>query len=70
MRTGINPQEIREIRNKYLNKLVEINPLYLPKELNLDEYKKPVNTKEERLNIFYLLQYLEEQAKKERNIDN
>ena len=68
MRTGHNPQEIREIRNKYLKKLVESNPFYFPKELSLDEYKKPVNTKEERLNK--LLQHLEEQAKKERNIDN
>ena len=59
---------MREIRNKYLKKLVESNPFYFPKELSLDEYKKPVNTKEERLNK--LLQHLEEQAKKERNIDN
>ena len=59
-----NYQEMREIRNKYLKKLVESNPFYFPKELGLDEYKKPINTKEERLNK--LLKHLEEQAKKER----
>lgn len=59
-----NFQEMREIRNKYLKKLVESNPFYFPKELGLDEYKKPINTKEERLNK--LLKHLEEQAKKER----
>ena len=68
--TNYNPQEMREIRNKYLKKLVESNPFYFPKELGLEEYKKPVNTKEERLNK--LLKHLEEQAKKERvnNIDS
>ena len=59
-----NYQEMREIRNKYLKKLVESNPFYFPKELGLDEYKKPINTKEERLNK--LLKHLEVQAKKER----
>ena len=59
-----NQQEMREMRNKYLKKLVESNPLYFPNELGLDEYKKPINTKEERLNK--LLKHLEEQAKKER----
>ena len=59
-----NYQEMREIRNKYLKKLVESNPFYFPKELGLDEYKKPINTKEARLNK--LLKHLEEQAKKER----
>ena len=59
-----NYQEMREIRNKYLKKLVESIPFYFPKELGLDEYKKPINTKEERLNK--LLKHLEEQAKKER----
>ena len=62
--TNYNYQEMREIRNKYLKKLVESNPFYFPKELGLDEYKKPINTKEERLNK--LLKHLEEQAKKER----
>ena len=68
--TNYNPQEIREIRNKYLKKLVESNPFYFPKELGLEEYKKPVSSKEERLNK--LLKHLEEQAKKERgnNIDS
>ena len=59
-----NPQEMREIRNKYLKKLVESNPFYFPKELGLEEYKKPINSKEERLNK--LLKHLEEQAKKEK----
>ena len=62
--TNYTPQEMREIRNKYLKKLVESNPFYFPKELGLEEFKKPVNTKEERLNK--LLKVLEEQAKKER----
>ena len=62
--TNYNPQEMKDIRNKYLKKLVESNPFYFPRELGLEEYKKPVNTKEERLNK--LMKRLEEQAKKER----
>ena len=59
-----NPQEMREIRNKYLKKLVESNPFYFPKELSSEEYKKPTSSKEDRLNK--LLKHLEEQAKKEK----
>ena len=62
--TNYNPQEMREIRNKYLKKLVDSNPFYFPRELSSEEYKKPINTKEERLNK--LLKHLEEQAKKEK----
>ena len=63
-----NPQEMREIRNKYLKKLVESNPLYFPNELGLGEIKKQINTKEERINK--LLKHLEEQAKKEKVNDS
>ena len=63
-----NPQEMREIRNKYLKKLVESNPLYFPNELGLGEIKKQTITKEERLNK--LLKHLEEQAKKEKGNDS
>ena len=66
--TSYNPQEIREIRNKYLKKLVESNPFYFPRELSLEEYKKPVNSKEER--ISKLLKHLEEQAKKEKSYND
>ena len=55
--------EMKEIRNKYLKKLVESNQFFFPKELGLDEYKKPFNSKEERLKK--LLKHLEEEAKKE-----
>ena len=63
-----NYQEMREIRNKYLKKLVESNPLYFPNELGLGEIKKQTITKEERLNK--LLKHLEEQAKKEKGNDS
>ena len=56
------------IRNKYLKKLVESNPLYFPNELGLGEIKKQTITKEERLNK--LLKHLEEQAKKEKGNDS
>jgi len=58
-------QEIKKIRNKYLKKLVESNSFYFPKELGLDEYKKPINTKEEKHNK--LLKSMEEIARKEKN---
>ena len=61
---NFNPQELKEIRNTYLKKLVISNSFYFPKELGLDEYKKPNNTKEEKLNK--VLQHLEEIAKKEK----
>ena len=53
---------MKEIRNKYLKRLVESNPFYFPKELGLDEYKKPTNSKEYQ--IKKLLIHLEEVAKK------
>ena len=58
------PQKMREIRNKYLKKLVESNPFYFPKELGLDEYKKPSNSKVDKVNT--LIKRLEEIAKKEK----
>ena len=58
-------QKMKEIRNKYLKKLVESNSFYFPKELGLDEYKKPIYTKEEKRKK--ILEQLEEIAKKERN---
>ena len=64
-KSNLTFQEMKEIRNKYLKKLVESNSFYFPKELSLDEYKKPTNTKEERINK--ILQHLEEIAKKEKN---
>ena len=64
-KSKISFQEMKEIRNKYLKKLVESNSFYFPKELGLDEYKKPTNSKEEK--IKQILEHLEEIAKKERN---
>ena len=58
-------QEMKQIRNKYLKKLVESNSFYFPKELGLDEYKKPINTKEEK--HYKLLKRMEEIARKEKN---
>ena len=63
--SNISFQEMKEIRNKYLKKLVESNSFYFPKELGLDEYKKPTNTTEGK--IKKILEHLEEIAKKERN---
>ena len=59
---NISRQNMREIRNKYLKKLVESNPLYFPKELGLNKYKKPFISKEEKFNK--ILKRLEEDAKK------
>ena len=66
--TNYNSQELKEIRNKCLKKLVESNPSYFPNELGLEEYKKPINSKEEKFNK--LLKHLEEQVKKERSYNN
>ena len=57
-------QNMREIRNKYLKRLVESNPFYFPKELGLDEYKKSTISKEDKINN--LIKHLEEIAKKEK----
>lgn len=62
IQNNLNPQNMKEIRNKYLKRLVESNPFYFPKELGLDEYKKPTNSKEYQ--IKKLLIHLEEVAKK------
>ena len=62
--SNLSFQEMKEIRNKYLKKLVESNSFYFPKELGLDEYKKPTNTKEEK--IKQILEHLEEIAKNEK----
>lgn len=63
-----NHQLKREIRNNYLKKLVESNSFYFPKELALDEYKKPNNPKEDKYNKY--LKFMEEVAKKEKkNLD-
>jgi hypothetical protein len=60
---NLNSQELKDIRNSYFKKLVISNPFYFPKELGLDEYKKP-NKKAEKLNK--ILQHFEEIAKKEK----
>ena len=62
--SNLSYQEIKEIRNKYLKKMVESNHYYFPKELSLDEYKKRIISKEEKLNE--ILKNLEETAKKEK----
>ena len=63
-----NFQLKKEIRNNYLKKLVESNSFYFPKELALDEYKKPNNPKEDKYNKN--LKFMEEVAKKEKkNLD-
>ena len=59
-----NYQLRREIRNNYLKKLVETNSFYFPKELALDEYKKPNNPKEYKYNKY--LKFMEEIAKNEK----
>ena len=67
-KNNLSIQELREGRNKYLKKLVESNSFYFPKELGLDEYKKPTNPKEDKFNK--ILKQLEEIAKKEKiNMD-
>ena len=70
-KSNLSFQKMREIRNKYLKKLVESNSFYFPKELGLDEYKKPsINAKEEKLKkLNKLIQRLEEDAKKHINKD-
>ena len=67
-KSNISLQVMKEIRNKYLKKLVESNSFYFPKELGLDEYKKPINKKEEKRNN--LLEYLEKNAKKDKKKRN
>ena len=64
---NFNSQELRNIRNSYFKKLVISNPFYFPKELGLDEYKKP-NKKVEKLNK--ILQHFEEIAQKEKSRKN
>lgn len=62
--SNLSYQDIKDIRNKYLKKLVESNPYYFPKELSLDEYKKRTISKEEKLNE--ISKSLEESAKREK----
>ncbi len=59
---NISPQYMREIRNKYLKRLVESNPSYFPKELGLDEYKMSRGAKEEKKKNF--IKFYKELAKK------
>ena len=63
---NIDSHQIKEIRNRYLKKLVENNSFFFPKELGLEKYKKPINPKEDKFNRF--LNHLEEIAKKEKNL--
>ena len=64
IKSNLSLQEFKEYRNKYLKKIVESNSFYFPKELGLDEYKKPINSKEDKLNKLY--RQIEEMAKKEK----
>ena len=61
---NMNFQKKKEIRNIFLKKLVESNSFFFPKELGLEECKKPINIKE--VNYSKLLKHLEEKAKKEK----
>ena len=62
---NLNYQLMKETRNKYLKKLVESNSFFFPKELGLDEYKRPMNSKEDKYARF--LKHLEEISKKDKN---
>lgn len=65
---AFTPKEIKEIRSKYLKKLVESNPFFFPRELGQDEYKKPSISKEEKLKK--IMKGLEHIANKEKyNLD-
>lgn len=65
---NLSYKEIKEIRNKYLRKLVESNPFFFPKELSQNEYKRPLFSKEDR--VKKLMKGIEELAKKEKmNLD-
>ena len=65
---NLNYQLMKETRNKYLKKLVESNSFFFPKELGLDEYKKPINSKEDKYAQF--LKHLEEISKKDKKGKN
>lgn len=65
-----NSQEFKQIRNKYLKKLVESNINYFPKELGLDEYQKPVIKIESKFSNISLdlNKNLVEKSRKESNL--
>ncbi len=57
-------QELKNIRNTYLKKLVESNPDNFPIELSLDEYKEMELSKEDKVNN--ILEKLKEASKNEK----
>ena len=66
IKKGHNNADYRGVRNDYLKKLVESNTFYFPKELALDEFKKPNNPKVDKYNKY--LNFMEEVAKKDKNL--